>query len=378
VKKLLKTKKPSEGKVGLNIKTKPKVFVGLSGGVDSAVSAAILKKDYDVTGVFIKVWSPDFLPCTWREDRLDAMRVAAFLDIPFITLDLEKEYKKEVVDYMIKEYKTGRTPNPDVLCNKEIKFGAFYDFARTQGVDFIATGHYAQKKEHGIQNNEYLYSVCESKDTAKDQSYFLWNIKQEQLKHVLFPIGRMVKSDVRTLAEKLGLPNAVKKDSQGLCFIGKVEMKDFLKHFIAEKKGSVLDSGGNKVGTHDGAVFLTIGQRHGFTIENKKTASVPHYVVSKNIKKNTVTVSALNPSDVAELGKTTCKLSQVNWINEPEIGKQYQIRFRYHQEPLVGTLNLSKKEWHIILPKPFTGISVGQSAVIYDNKEMLGGGVIEK
>jgi len=378
VNKSHKTRNLPDGKAGLKLETKPRVFVGLSGGVDSAVSAAILKKDYDVTGVFIKVWSPDFLPCTWREDRLDAMRVAAFLEIPFITLDLEKEYKKEVVDYMIKEYKAGRTPNPDVLCNKEIKFGAFYEFARKEGSDFIATGHYAQKKEYKIKNNEHRYSLCESKDTAKDQSYFLWNIKQEQLGHVLFPIGNKVKSEVRGLAEKLGLPNAVKKDSQGLCFIGKVDMKDFLKHFIAEKKGSVLDSEGNRIGTHDGAVFLTIGQRHGFTVANKKTASVPHYVISKNIMKNTVTVSALNPSDVAELGKTTCKLSQVNWINKPEIGKRYQIRFRYHQEPLVGTLNLSKKEWHITLPKPFTGISIGQSAVIYDNKEMLGGGVIEE
>jgi tRNA-specific 2-thiouridylase len=378
VNKLSKTINVPGRKTGLKPKTKPKVFVGLSGGVDSAVSAAILKKNYDVTGVFIKVWSPDFLPCTWREDRLDAMRVAAFLDIPFITLDLENEYKKEVVDYMIKEYKEGRTPNPDVLCNKEIKFGGFYDFARKQGADFIATGHYAQKKEHGIQGNEYRYSLCESKDATKDQSYFLWNIKQKQLGHVLFPIGEKIKSDVRDLAKKLKLPNAIKKDSQGLCFIGKVDMKDFLKHFISEKKGSVLDSEGNKIGTHDGAVFLTIGQRHGFTVENKKTASVPHYVVSKNIKKNTVTVSELNPSDIAELGKKTCKLSNVNWINKPEIGKQYQIRFRYHQEPLMGTLNLSKKEWSITLLKPFTGISVGQSAVIYDNTEMLGGGVIEQ
>lgn len=356
---------------------KPKVFVGLSGGVDSAVSAALLMKDYDVTGVFIKVWTPDFLPCTWREDRLDAMRVAAFLDIPFITLDLEKEYKKEVVDYMVREYKTGRTPNPDVLCNKEIKFGSFYDFARKHGANFIATGHYSQKKENKITNNKEHFSLCESKDKSKDQSYFLWNIKQEQLKHIIFPIGDKIKSEVRMIAKKIGLPNAVKKDSQGLCFIGKVDMKDFLKHFIPERKGVVLDTEWNAIGVHDGAVFLTIGQRHGFSVENKKTASVPHYVVSKDIKKNTITVSPLAPQDTLKLGKTTCKLSQVNWINEPEIGKEYQIRFRYHQQPLLGSLSNVKNNWYISLTKPFAGISVGQSAVIYNREEMLGGGVIE-
>jgi len=374
VKKSLKTK-------NLKPKTRRKVFVGLSGGVDSAVSALILKRDFDVTGVFIKVWSPEFLPCTWREDRLDAMRVCAYLDIPFVTLDLEKEYKKEVVDYMIAEYKAGKTPNPDVMCNKEIKFGAFYDFARKQGADYIATGHYARSEMNAgkilydFKKNEQFH-LYEARDNAKDQSYFLWNIKQEQLKHIIFPIGNHVKKEVRDIAKRFGLPNAVKKDSQGLCFIGKVDMRDFLKHFIKEKKGNVLDQKGNKIGSHDGAVFLTIGQRHGFTVENSKTASTAHYVISKDIRKNTVSVSPLKVEDIEELGKTTCKLSKTNWINLPDEGKGYSIRFRYHQKPLIGTLQKRSEYWQITLTKPFTGISSGQSAVIYDAGEMLGGGVI--
>jgi tRNA-uridine 2-sulfurtransferase len=361
----------------LRTKGKPKVFVGLSGGVDSGVSAALLMKDYDVTGVFIKVWSPDFLPCTWREDRLDAMRVCAHLDIPFLTLDLENEYKKEVVDYMIAEYKLGRTPNPDVMCNKEIKFGAFYDFARNNGADFIATGHYVQKVETRNTKHEIRYELKESVDTAKEQSYFLWNIKKEQLPHVLFPIGGFQKSKVRELAKKFKLPNSTKKDSQGLCFIGKVDMKDFLSHFIDEKKGKVLDTKGNVIGEHDGAVFLTIGQRHGFTIKNKGTGSLPHYIVGKDAKKNTITVSTLQKSEEAAVSKDTCTLSQVNWITEPEEGKVYSIRFRYHQEPLSGTITKKGKVWGIDLSKPSAGLSIGQSAVVYDKKIMIGGGVIE-
>lgn len=356
---------------------KQKVFVGLSGGVDSAVSAAILMRDFDVTGVFIKVWSPDFLPCTWREDRLDAMRVCAYLDIPFVTLDLEKEYKKEVVDYMIAEYKAGRTPNPDVMCNKEIKFGAFYDFARKNSADFIATGHYVRKLETRNTKNETQYALKEAEDQAKEQSYFLWNIKKEQLPHVLFPIGGFQKTEVRKLAQKFGLPNATKKDSQGLCFIGKVDMKDFLSHFIKEKKGKVLDIKGNVIGEHDGAVFLTIGQRHGFTIKNKKTQSLPHYIVAKDVKKNTITVSTLKNADENSTARKVCTLSNVNWISEPEEGKKYNIRFRYHQEPLHGTISKKGKIWTINLREPFAGFSIGQSAVVYDKGSMLGGGIIE-
>ncbi len=214
--------------------TKKKVFVGLSGGVDSSVSAALLQSQgYDVFGVFIKVWQPDFYECTWKEDRLDAMRVCAKLNIPFYTLDLEKEYKKEVVDYMIEEYKNGRTPNPDVMCNKYIKFGGFFDWAMSQGADFVATGHYARlNKEH---------ELVAGRDSNKDQSYFLWTLTKEQLSKTLFPVGDIEKTEVRKLAKKFGLPTAEKKDSQGLCFIGKVDMAEFLHHFIETKPGPVLN-----------------------------------------------------------------------------------------------------------------------------------------
>ncbi len=385
---------------------KQRVFVGLSGGVDSAVSAALLQKQgYEVTGVFIKVWTPDFLPCTWREDRRDAMRVCAQLDIPFLTLDLEKEYKKEVVDYMVFEYASGRTPNPDVMCNKAIKFGAFYDFARKHGADYVATGHYAQI----TLGKKGVYSLVASTDQAKDQSYFIWNITTNQLPYILFPIGGMQKAEVRVLAKKFALPNAEKKDSQGLCFLGKVDMKKFLSHFLKQKKGTVFDLAGKKIGTHDGVMFLTIGQRHGFAVHSKKTESQPLYIIEKNIKKNSIVVSPLKPEDILSVGKVSCMLSQTNWLSELEAGKSYDIRFRYHQTPLLGTLypsephqgeerilgasqgrralvhprqglTLTRKkgqEWTVTLEKPFAGISPGQSAVVYDGDVLMGGGVIK-
>ena len=196
----------------MEIQEKKKVYVGMSGGVDSSVSAYLLQKDgYDVTGVFIKVWQPDWIECTWKEDRLDAMRVCAQLDIQFITLDLEAEYKSGVIDYMISEYRVGRVPNPDVMCNREVKFGGFYKWALAQGADYIATGHYAQN----IYNDKTKeYELRASSDTDKDQGYFLWTVTQDKLKNVLFPIGNIKKSEVRQIAEEAGLYTATKKDSQ--------------------------------------------------------------------------------------------------------------------------------------------------------------------
>lgn len=345
-----------------------KAFVGLSGGVDSAVSAGLLKeKGFDVTGVFIKVWSPNFLPCTWKEDRRDAMRVCAHFDIPFMTLDLESEYKKEVVDYMISEYKKGRTPNPDVMCNKEIKFGAFYNFAMKQGADYVATGHYVR-----IDSIEKI--LKEGSDKEKDQSYFLWTLRREQITKVLFPVGDISKSKVRVLAKNFNLPNAEKKDSQGLCFLGKVDMKAFLSHFIKPKKGKVLNEEGKVIGHHPGAFFLTLGQRHGFVVENKKTSSKPLYIVSKNIKKNTITVSQNKPDERIS-GIKEFLLEETNWILEPKYNKKYKIRFRYHQKPLFGKISKIKNNFLITLEKPFLA-SFGQSVVVYDGELMLGGGVL--
>ena len=203
---------------------KKTVFVGMSGGVDSSVSAALLKKQgFDVVGVFIKTWHPDFIKCNEEEERRDAMRVATHLNIPFLTFDFEDVYKKEVADYMISEYKAGRTPNPDVMCNKEVKFGAFLKKAISMGADFVATGHYAENRKNNL---------VKGKDPAKDQSYFIWTLKQKQLSKILFPVGNLNKTEVRKLAKKFKLPVAEKKDSQGICFLGAVDLKDFLKHYI--------------------------------------------------------------------------------------------------------------------------------------------------
>ncbi|MFC1802234.1 tRNA 2-thiouridine(34) synthase MnmA, partial [Patescibacteria group bacterium] len=249
---------------GVKNKSK-KVFVGMSGGVDSSVSAVLLKKQgYNVVGCFIKTWHPDFLPCTWKEDRLDAMRVCAFLEIPFIDIDLEKEYKEEVFQYMVSEYREGRTPNPDVMCNKKIKFGGFFKKAMSLGADFVATGHYARNVLRGGKQN-----LMKGVDNNKDQTYFLWTLTQEKLEKIIFPIGHLEKKEVRKLAKKFNLPTAEKKESQGLCFVGKIEMKDFLKRFLEEKKGDVLNEKGEVVGWHEGAQYYTIGQRHGFIITKK-------------------------------------------------------------------------------------------------------------
>jgi len=346
-----------------NVKNK-KVFVALSGGVDSSVSAALLKKEgYDVVGVFMKTWHPDFLPCTWKQERLDAMRVSAHLDIPFLTFDFEKEYKRDVADYMISEYKKGRTPNPDVMCNKAVKFGAFLDKALEMGADYIATGHYVQRI-----GNKMVAGI----DKEKDQSYFLWTLTKDQLSKSLFPVGKYEKKYVRKLAEKFGLPTAEKKDSQGVCFLGELNMKDFLKHYIKSNKGDVVTEMGDIVGTHDGATFYTLGQRHGFIVTKKGIDEKPYYVVGKDLKKNVLIVSHnLKKSDA---GKKEFELEDVNWISEiPETGKKYKARIRYR-----GELKLCEiEDSNVVLDKSELTASVGQSLVIYDGDVCLGGGVIK-
>lgn len=344
-----------------------KVFVGLSGGVDSSVSAALLKKQgYDVTGVFIKVWQPDFIKCDWREDRLDAMRVCAHLDIPFLDLDLEKEYKKEVFDYMIKEYKEGRTPNPDVMCNKSIKFGGFLKFALKNGTDYVATGHYARMKDG---------KMLAGKDLNKDQSYFLWTLTPEQTKYIIFPIGELEKPEVRKLAQKFNLLTARKKDSQGLCFVGQVEMKDFLKRYLLEEKGNVLNEKGDVIGEHDGAFYYTLGQRHGFLITEKTPDDKPYFVVAKDIDKNTITVSSkINEKKIFD--KKNIKIKDVNWItgDTPDLNKKYQARIRYRQN--LQSCKIDNNQESVNFDEAQKSVSAGQSIVFYDGEECLGGGVI--
>jgi len=353
-----------------------KVYVGLSGGVDSSVSALLLKKaGYDVTGVFIKVWQPDWITCTWKEDRLDAMRICAALEIPFVTLDLEKEYKREVVDYMIAEYTAGRTPNPDVMCNKYVKFGAFFDWAMGQGADYVATGHYAQVRK----TEDGQTALLMGKDPNKDQSYFLWTLTQKQLSHTLFPIGHLEKPEVRKLAEKHGLITADKKDSQGLCFIGKIDMKEFLREYIQTEKGNVLNEKGEVIGEHDGALFFTIGERHGFTITKKGTNDEPYYVVSKDAKKNTITVSHRSEEGGLSTAVTEFKLQNVNWIREvPVIEKKYVARARYRQELQECRIEITTSNSALVtFTKQQSAISGGQSMVAYNGEECIGGGIID-
>ena len=349
-----------------------KVFVGISGGVDSSVSAALLKKaGFLVVGVFIKVWQPDFVECTWREDRLDAMRVCAKLKIPFFTLDLEKEYKKDVADYMISEYKKGRTPNPDVMCNKYIKFGAFFDWAIAQGADFVATGHYA-RVNRVAENTQLLVG----KDKNKDQSYFLWTLTQKQLNKTLFPIGDIEKPEVRKIAKKLGLSTAEKKDSQGVCFLGKFDMKDFLGHYMKGNSGKVLNEKGEIIGKHNGAIFYTIGQRHGFEIIKKTTSCKPLFVIAKNLKKNTVTVSE-NPTQDIEKTKEI-EIENVNWISgkTPDLSKKYSARIRYRQTLSLCKIKKNDDDFVVSFDKYQKSVSSGQSIVIYDGESCLGGGII--
>lgn len=370
--------------------SKKKVFVGLSGGVDSSVSAALLQKaGFDVSGVFIKVWQPAFWGgCTMKEDRLDAMRVCARLNIPFYTLDLEKEYKKEVVDYMIAEYKAGRTPNPDVMCNKYVKFGlpghgGFFAWAMKQGADYVATGHYARISCQ--QGNSLIFDIKEfpccllaGKDKNKDQSYFLWTLKKEQLSKILFPVGDIEKPEVRKLAKKFNLETAAKKDSQGLCFIGKVDMMDFLKNFIKTKIGKVLNEKGEIIGHHQGAELYTIGERHGFTIEEKTNNSKPYFIIAKDVLTNTLTVSH-NPLKTEALSGKEIELKDINWIAgiEPDFKKEYSARIRYRQPLEKCRFNHQGSTLMVVFQKPQKAPAPGQSVVFYDKEVCLGGGIIK-
>ena len=370
-----------------DLKNKKIVYVGLSGGVDSSVSAALLQRaGFDVRGVFIKVWQPDFWGgCTMIEDRLDAMRVCAKLNLPFYTLDLEKEYKKDVVDYMIAEYKSGRTPNPDVMCNKYVKFGGFFDWAMKRGADYVATGHYARiaqveskKSKVEIKSGPLFYRLLVGRDNNKDQSYFLWTLTQKQLSKTLFPVGDIEKPNVRKLAKKFNLPTAIKKDSQGLCFIGKVDMADFLKVFMSKKTGNVLNDKNEIIGNHDGVSFYTLGQRHGFRITKKTNMDSRYFIVSKDLANNTITVSDSQIVNVGESSRTI-RLRDVNWTvgDMTNFEKEYSARIRYRQ-PL-EKCNVHKDLQGNFLVK-FKSVqkspTPGQSVVIYDGEICLGGGII--
>lgn len=349
------------------MKKDAKVFVGLSGGVDSATSAALLLQEgYDVMGVFIKIMVEGY-PCTAGEDRIDAMRAAAHLKIPFMEIDLSKEYQERVFAESIREFERGNTPNPDALCNREIKFGLFYEWARAHGADMVATGHYAQLK-YTNQGPTLLVAA----DEEKDQSYFLWAVPESTLKHVLFPIGHLKKPQVRTLAEKFGLPNALRRDSQGLCFLGPISVGDMLKKELHPAPGKVVNEAGETVGRHEGAVLYTMGQRHGFTLNQRGPAAPPHYVIAKDLAANTITVSANKfPASAAQ---TTIALADTNWIGAVESGP-CEVRYRYRQNLIAAHLDAEKGV--VVLNEPHY-VPAGQSLVVYKQSRCLGGGVIQE
>ena len=335
------------------------VFVGMSGGVDSSVTAGILKgQGYNVVGVHLRCWNVD--GCA-QQDAEDARRAAETLEIPFYVFDFEKEYREKVVEYMVQGYKRGITPNPDVMCNHEIKFGMFFKRAMAMGADYVATGHYVK-----LQNGK-LYAA---KDDTKDQSYFLWMLTPKQLKRCLFPLGDLMKkTEVRRLAKKYKLPNAEKKDSQGVCFLGQISLPEFLDEFIKPKKGKIVTADGRIIGEHAGAHKFTIGQRKGLGVGG---SSVPLYVASKDVKKNTV---VLAPEDDPSLYAQKVTLTSCNNFAKVRSGLVVWARVRYRQ-PLFRVKVAGKS---IIFSKPQKFIATGQSAVFYSKSgQMLGGGVIAK
>ncbi|HWP61629.1 MAG TPA: tRNA 2-thiouridine(34) synthase MnmA [Candidatus Paceibacterota bacterium] len=347
---------------------KNRIFVGLSGGVDSAVSAAILRsRGFDVVGAFIKIWRPEFTECTWKEDRLDAMRVCAALSIPFREVDLSEQYKKEVVDSMIRDYQAGITPNPDVLCNSAVKFGAFAKWATQSGASLIATGHYARIKQVATH-----FELLRGADPEKDQSYFLYRMTQADLAHTLFPVGEMKKPQVRAAAKKFNLPVADKHDSQGLCFVGDVSMPDFLRRFIPVETGAVLDAAGKEIGEHEGAALYTLGERHGFTITEKNAAATPHYIIAVNVEKNTITVSPKRE----DAESTRAVLQDVHAIYRPPMhGTEIEIQARYREKPVRAVIQKNGGETVVQSSEPRI-FPPGQSLVFYKGAVCLGGGII--
>lgn len=341
------------------------IYVGMSGGVDSSLTAALLKEQgHQVTGVYMKNWAEEWsiFDCPWADDLEDASKVAEQLEIPFKVFDLRQQYHDKVVRYMLDEYQAGRTPNPDIMCNQEMKFGVFMDLAFEDGAEAVATGHYARVK------NGLLYAGL---DTNKDQSYFLYRVKPERLSRIMMPIGEFDKPLVRQMAAQRGLVTADKKDSQGICFIGKVDMKDFLRQYIQAEPGEVIDEHGKVVGYHQGAIFYTVGQRSGMGIGGGK----PYYVTGKDMAKNQVFVTTDQKDK--DLWASSILISQLHWLTEPpHAGQKYGIRPRYRSPLLMADVKIEGDQAEIVLEEPARAIAEGQSVVIYDGDLVVGGGII--
>lgn len=359
------------------IKKQKKVICAMSGGVDSSVSAALLRKrGFDVTGVFMKCWQddvgftkPHIGQCTAEEDERYARMAAAKIGIPFYSVDLVKEYKKRVVEYFVSEYKAGRTPNPDVMCNKEIKFGMFYDMVTEEfGADYVATGHYAR-----VSRARGSIKLLKGKDPNKDQSYFLWAVTREKFKNILFPVGGYLKPKVRMIAREFGLPNAERKDSQGICFIGNVHVGKFLRNYIDDKPGEIMSQSGEKVGTHEGLHLFTVGQRKGIHIGG----GLPYYVAQKKYETNTLLV--VREYDEA-LFKKNLVASSLNWMSKaPRFPYRCKIKIRYRDADRDAIIKKEERELgniRVEFDEPQRAVTPGQSVVFYRGEELVGGGII--
>jgi tRNA-specific 2-thiouridylase len=387
-----------------------RIVVGLSGGVDSSVAAYLLKEQgHEVIGMFMKNWHDDSVTisteCPWLDDSNDAMIVAQHLGIPFQTIDLSKEYKERIVDYMFAEYQAGRTPNPDVLCNREIKFDIFLNAAMKLGADFVATGHYARRGETEV-NGKKVYRLLAGKDPNKDQSYFLCQLTQTQLSKALFPVGELLKPEVRTIAKKANLATAEKKDSQGLCFIGKVHLPDFLQQQLQAKKGKVVavdaaspvyqngqnsneleaivepyhysPQSGKVVGEHNGAHFYTIGQRKGL---NMGGFAEPMFVIGTDTKENIIYMGMGEKHPGLHRKGLFVPNVDEHWVR-PDLklnageSKQFKARIRYRQPLEACTLHKKSNGLYIIFDRAQKSITPGQFCAWYDGEELVGSGVI--
>ena len=394
---------------------KTKVVVALSGGVDSSVAAFLLKEQgYDLIGLFMKNWHDESVTisdeCPWLEDSNDAMLVAEKLNIPFQVVDLSKDYKEKIIDYMFEEYSKGNTPNPDILCNREIKFDVFMDIALSLGADYVATGHYSRIKINNIGGNKTIYELHSGRDQTKDQSYFLCQLNQQQLNKILFPVGGLMKTEVREIAKKNKLVTAEKKDSQGLCFVGKVSLPDFLQQKLKKKKGNVIEilsdsklydktsnfinenermkslsdqisyslSDGKIIGNHNGAHYYTIGQRKGLAIGGYKN---PLFVISTNTETNEIFVGEGKNHPGLKKKALKVKLSQLNWVNddfnfENLRDLKLKARIRYRQKLQKISIHKHLDFLYVEFDDFQSAITQGQFLAIYDNSQLIASGVI--
>ena len=369
-----------------NSNIKKRVVLGMSGGVDSSVAAILLKEQgYEVIGVFMKNWEEkdENGVCTTEADYKDVIAVAEQLDIPYYSVDFVKEYWDKVFTYFLDEYKKGRTPNPDVMCNKEIKFKAFLNYAMKIGADYVATGHYARIDRTVDENGIIITKMLRGIDENKDQTYFLCQLDQSQLEKVLFPIGEYTKPQIREIALKYNLKTATKKDSTGICFIGERDFNEFLSKYLPAQAGNIVDVKGNLLGKHNGLMYYTIGQRKGIGIGNSKTGTgEPWFVVDKNLKTNELIVTQ---GDTAVLYSNGLIATDFNFIRntQDELPKKYTAKFRYRQVDVPVTVSkyvdeTNEEKYKVMFNEPQKAITLGQVVVIYDGEECLGGGIIDE